>query len=379
MPQLAEDHRVTPLELFFDLVFVFAVTQVTATLEHDLSWRGLGRGLLIVAALWWAWAAYAWLTNASEHRDPSVRVLMFAAMATMLVAAIVLPDAFGEHAVAFGIAYFIFRALHLLLFWIAGRDVQGIRMALLRLSPNFLAAPALIAVAGFLGPTPRVVLWIAAISLDYSSPVLRGMAGWHVAPAHFVERHGLIVIIALGESIVAVGVGAGGLPVGSALISGIVLAMLVVAGLWWAYFDEQPDRVERRLLDSDELPRAVLARDLFSYLHMPMVAGIILFALGVTETLGHTGEELDGIPALALGGGVALYLASLVAFRLRAEGALDASRLLAAGASLACVAFAMTASALAALAALAAVVAVLTAWEARPLRQSGGSPELAAR
>jgi low temperature requirement protein LtrA len=374
MQDVSGDHRVTPLELFFDLVFVFAVTQVTATLADDVSWAGLGRGLLVVASLWWAWGAYAWLTNASEHRQPMVRVFMFGAMAAMLIAAITLPDAFGNHAIAFGLAYLVFRVLHVILFWIAGRNERGIRQALARLSPYFLAAPVLLAIGGFLGGQSQVILWIAAVLVDYLSPVVRGMAGWRVAPAHFVERHGLIVIIALGESIVAVGVGASGLQIDLSMVTATVLTVFVAACLWWAYFDGQPERAEHRLATAAELPRAVLARNLYSYLHLPMVGGIILLALGVKKTLGHTADPLTVIPAVALGGGVALYLAALVAFRLVAERTWSLPRVVAALASLATIPVATAVSALAALEALTAVIAVLTAWEVRAARTTTRVP-----
>lgn len=201
------DKRVEPLELFFDLVFVFALTQVTARLADDPTFGGLLRGLLVLAAIWWAWAAYAWLTNEVDSRRGDVRLAMFASMAAMLLASLAIPGAFERDALLFACAYLAVRALHVLVF-AAGTDDVDVRQAARALAPTSIVAPALLLVASFVGETPQVLIWVLALLIDYVGGALRGIDGWRLSPGHFAERHGLIIIIALGESLVAIGVGA---------------------------------------------------------------------------------------------------------------------------------------------------------------------------
>jgi low temperature requirement protein LtrA len=202
------EQRVTPLELFFDLVFVFGLTQVTSLMSDDPTWAGLGRGLLVLAALWWTWAGYAWLTNTLEPEETVVRVAMVGAMAAMLVVALAVPGAWGDDGVLFAVAYLVARLLFLLLYGVAGKRDPEILVAVLRLAPTAILAPGLLIVAGFLDGTAQAALWLATLTAEYVGGILAGSEGWRVSPAHFAERHGLIVIIALGESIVAIGIGA---------------------------------------------------------------------------------------------------------------------------------------------------------------------------
>ncbi|MDQ3910945.1 MAG: low temperature requirement protein A, partial [Actinomycetota bacterium] len=208
-----EERRVTPLELFFDLVFVFAITQVTAFLSDNPTWGGLVQGLALLAALWWAWVGYSWLTNnavRAEEATPARQVVL-AAMAAMLVASLAVPDAFGEAGMIFGGAYFVVRFLHLALYALVLGNSTGARRAVVGFAPGFLGGPALLVVAGALGGWAQGVLWAFALAVDYGVALVRGVGGFRVNAGHFVERHGLIIIIALGESIVAIGVGAAGL------------------------------------------------------------------------------------------------------------------------------------------------------------------------
>src|SRR6266545_183133 len=206
------EQRVTPLELFFDLVFVFAITQVTGFLAENSTWLGLLRGLMLLAALWWAWAAYAWLTNTLNPEEGAVRIAVFGSIAAMLIVSLAVPNAFGVDGVTFGVAYFIVRALHVVLYAIAGKGDRELLRAVLRIAPTAILAPVLLVVAGFLEGAPQMALWAVALAVDYLAVLIGHMRGWRVSPAHFVERHGLIVIIALGESIVAIGIGAAGPP-----------------------------------------------------------------------------------------------------------------------------------------------------------------------
>src|SRR5918996_4518102 len=201
------EQRVTPLELFFDLVFVFAITQVTLLMSDNPEWWALGQGLLILAALWWSWTGYAWLTNTLEPEEGPVRAGMFAAMAAMLVVALAVPEAFDAHGVLFGVACLIVRLVHLQLYALAGKRDPDLLGAVLRFVPSATLGPVIILAAGFVDGRPQAVLWIVALTVDYFGLLIGRGRGWRVSPAHLAERHGLFVIIALGESIVAIGVG----------------------------------------------------------------------------------------------------------------------------------------------------------------------------
>jgi low temperature requirement protein LtrA len=356
--------RVTPLELFFDLVVVFAITQVTGFLSDDPTWSGLLRGLLLLGALWWAWAAYAWLTNTLDPEEGAVRLVMFGSMAAMLIVSLAVPNAFGDDGVTFGIAYFIVRGLHLVLYAIAGKGDRDLLAAVLRTVPTAVIGPVLLVVAGFLEGPAQLALWGAALAIDYLGVLVGHMRGWRVSPEHFVERHGLVIIIALGESIIAIGVGAAGLPLEPGVILAALLGIAVSACLWWSYFDWAIFIAQARLAEASGVEQARLARDLYSYLHLPMVAGIVLFSLGLKTTLAQVDEPLPTIPVLGLCGGVALYFLAHVALRLRIGGGLGHGRPLAAVVLVAMFPLALAVPALAALAMVAAVCIALIAYEA---------------
>jgi low temperature requirement protein LtrA len=358
------EHRVTHLELFFDLVFVFAITQVTAFLADELTWGGLLRGLFILAALWWTWAAYAWLTNTLDPEEGGVRIAMFASMAAMLVAALAVPHAFDADGVVFGVAYFLVRALHLVLYAIAGRRDPDLMGAILRILPSAMLGASLIVIAGFLDGTPQMAVWAVALTIDYGWLLVTSMRGWRIEVDHFVERHGLIIIIALGESIVAIGIGAHGVALGAEVIAAALLAMTIACALWWSYFDWVIYISQARLAEETGEARAILARDLYSYLHLPMVAGIVLSALGVKTALGHIHDPLDLISAVGLCGGLALYFAGHVAHRLRTGGGWGHGRPVATVLLLALVPVAVMVPAFVSIALAAAVCAGLIAYEA---------------
>jgi low temperature requirement protein LtrA len=374
------EHEVTPLELFFDLVFVFAMTQVTVLLAEDPTWAGVLRGLLVLAALWWAWTVYAWLTSTMDVDEGGVRLAMLASMGAMLVVALAVPGAFGDDAVLFGFAYLLVRLLHLVLSAIVGRDDPDRRSALLRFAPTSIVGPALLVLAGFLEGDARIAVWVAALTIDYLGPVTIGVGGgWRVAPEHFAERHGLIVLIALGESIIAIGVGAG-FELEAGVIVGAVLGIVVVSALWWLYFDVAAIFARRRLMQATGVELHRLALHSYSYLHLPMVAGIVLFALGLKTTLDHFGDALDAVPAVALCGGAALYLLGHIAFLFRTTGRLFRRRTIGAVALLVLVPVALVVPALAAVALVGAVCSFVVAYEAiryRADRVRVRHPELA--
>jgi low temperature requirement protein LtrA len=368
--QAERGERVTPLELFFDLVVVFAITQVTSFLAHSPTWGGLLRALLLLGMIWWAWSAYAWLTNTLDPEEGAVRLAVLAAVAAMLLVSLAAPGAFGHDGVTFGIAYFVVRMLHLVLYAIAGRGDRDLFRAVVRIVPPATLAPALLVVAGFLHGSGQVALWVAALAIDYLGPVVGHMRGWRVSPEHFVERFGLIIIIALGESIVAIGVGGAGRPLDAGVIAAALLGITVAACLWWSYFDWVVYVAQARLAEATGARRAALARDVYSYLHLPMVGGIVLFAFGLKATLGHVGGSLGNVPALGLVGGIALYLLAHVALRLRIGGGLGRGRPVAIVVLLGLLILAKEVSALTALALVAAVCISLIVYEAVRHRES---------
>jgi low temperature requirement protein LtrA len=357
------EHQVTPLELFFDLTFVFAMTQVTVMLADDPTWGGVLRGMLVLAALWWAWGVYAWLTSAMDVDEGGVRLAMLASMGAMFGAALAVPGAFGDDAMLFGVAYFLVRLLHLVLSAIVVRDDPDRRGALLRFAPTAMLGASLIVFAGFLDGRDRIAVWLVALAIDYLGPVVVGVGrGWRVAPEHFAERYGLIILIALGESIIAIGLGAG-FELDTGVIVAAALGIVVVSALWWLYFDVAAIFARRRLTQATGLELHRLALHAYSYLHLPMVAGIVLFALGLKTTVGDIGERLDTVPAVALCGGAALYLLAHIAFLFRTTGRVFRRRTLGAVMLLALIPVAVAIPALAALALVSGVCALVVAWE----------------
>jgi low temperature requirement protein LtrA len=311
----AREQRVTPLELFFDLVFVFGITQVTNLMSAHPTWEGVGQGLLVLAVLWWAWSGYAWLTNLLEPEEIAVRAGMVGAMAAMLVVALAVPHSFGDDGVVFAVAYLVVRVLQLQLFaTVAKRDPDIVR-AVLRLTPTAVTAPLILLGAGFTDGDVQATLWLAALAVDYLGAVIGRGEGWRVSPAHFAERFGLIVIIALGESIVSIGIGAMEVSLTPGVVTAAVLGVVALAALWWAYFDVYAVTGERQLAAVTGSARVRFARNHYSYLHLPMIAGIVLFALGLKKTLERVGDPLDTVPAVALGGGLALYFSVHVVMR----------------------------------------------------------------
>jgi low temperature requirement protein LtrA len=360
-----ETERVTPLELFFDLVFVLAITQCTALMADDPTWAGLARGLLVLGVLWWSWVGYAWLTSVLDPEEGGVRLVMFVAMAALLVVALCVPGAFGDDALLFACAYGVVRFSQIGLFLIASRDNPALRQSVLGLAGGTAVGVGLIVAASALDGWTQGLVWVLALALDMAEPFFFGSEGWSLEhPGHFAERHGLIIIIALGESIVAIGVGAG-VVVDAGVVAAATLGIAIAAALWWLYFDVVALLSER---DLARLPpgreRNERARDTYSYIHFPMVAGIVLLALGLKKTLEDVGAELDLVIASAMLGGVAIYLLAHVAHRYRNVHWVNYHRLVCAVVLLALVPVAVELPALAALAGLAVIVWVLVGLEA---------------
>jgi low temperature requirement protein LtrA len=385
-PVLREGERVMPLELFFDLVFVLAITQCTTLMADDPTWEGLARGMLVLGVLWWSWVGYSWLTSVVDPEEGAVRIAIFGAMAALLIVSLCVPEAFGGLALEFALAYGVVRVGQIVLFVLASRDDPELRRSVTGLAVGTAIGVGLLIGASFLDGFAQGALWALALLLDMGDPFVFGSEGWKLSPAHFAERHGLIIIIALGESIVAIGVGAEvGLSFGVAAAA--VLGIALAAALWWIYFDVVALVAARRLAGATVgREQNEMARDSYSYIHLAMVAGIVLVALGLKKTLGDVDEPLKIEPAFALLGGLAIYLLGHVAFRLRNIHTLNRQRLVLAATFLALIPLAVEISALAILAVVNVLIWGLIVYEttrygearARVRRELAGEPTPAA-
>jgi low temperature requirement protein LtrA len=320
--------KAVPLELFFDLVFVFALTQVTTLMANDATWTGLGRGIAVLALLWWAWVGYSWVGSAIDPEEGWLRIAFFGAMAAMFVVALATADAFGASAPTFAIAYFCVRLMQITMFLIVSKGHPAFRRSIWSMAPSFVVGPSLLIVASFADGPRRGALLVVALVIDYGGALLGGAEGWRLSPSHFAERHGLIIIVALGEAIVSVGFGVtDGHGVSAQLVVVALLVVAVAAALWWMYFDVVAIVAERRLNELTGVARNRLARDSFSYLHLPLVTGIVLVALASKFVAANPDEVLSNVTAVSLGGGAATYVVTLSALRRRNIGKFNVQRL----------------------------------------------------
>jgi low temperature requirement protein LtrA len=313
-----EEKRTEFIELFFDLVFVFAFTQVTTLALEDTSAAGFARAALVFALVWWAWSAYAWLTDAIDVENTPTRLFMFGAMLGAFFMALAVPNAFTDEAVWFGATYFAVRLLQIVLYMWGVRDDPVQRLAVGRLAPWFLVAPTIVLVGGLMDDPWRTALWVASLAVDVVGTLVAAAGGgFRVSPAHFAERYALIVIIALGESIVAIGLAAEALNEGAAYALAVAVAFAGAAAAWWAYFDFVQIAAEHALHSADHATRGPLGRDVYTYFHYPIVLGIIFLAVAAKKTLSAPTEPLSDGGRAALGLGLALFLLGFVLIRLR--------------------------------------------------------------
>ncbi len=329
-----EERKTSYLELFFDLVFVFAFTQVTALILEDTSVEGFLRSALVLAMVWWAWSAYAWMTNAIDIENTVTRLILFTAMVAGFFAALAVPDAFQDEAAWFAVAYFVVRILQTTLYAWGVRDDPRNLWAVLRLAPWFLVAALVALAGGFVDPDYRAWVWLASLVIDVVGTLTVARAGWHISPSHFAERFALIVIIALGESIVAIGIGTSGLERDATYAASVVVAFAGVAALWWTYFDFTAVAAERALRRASPTARVPLARDVFTFFHYPVVLGIILYAVAAKKTLEHPLDPLSEAGRWALGLGVAIFLCGFALMRFRVVRRIAWERLAAAAVAL---------------------------------------------
>jgi low temperature requirement protein LtrA len=344
---VGDGHRVTTLELFFDLVFVYAITQVTTLMSKNTGLDGLAKGLLLLGVLWWCWCCYAWLGTTIRADEGVGRLTLLAAMGVMFVVALTIPEAFDDFAgglyapLLFVGCYFVVRLLHLAAYLQAARSTgdADLLAVLGRIVPSVMVGTLLLGAGAFIGGRAQLALWAIALLIDYVGVYLSGASGWRVpSPGHFAERHGLIMIIAIGESVVSIGVGMSGLPMSWLVVVTAVLGLTITATIWWLYFDVAALVAERRLSELEGVERVAMARDSFTYLHLPMVGGVVLLALGLKKALLYVADTvnysptdaLQGVPAWALTAGIASFLVAHSAFRRRNIGAWNRQRLVAA-------------------------------------------------
>jgi low temperature requirement protein LtrA len=355
--EAAQPGRVSTLELFFDLVFVFTITQLTNVLVHEPRLEGLLQVVLMLGVIWWMYGGYAWLTNEVAPDRSTRRLLLLCGMAGFLVVALAIPTAFTGSGATFGLAYLLVVAVHAGTF--TRTTSQDVFRGILTIAPYNTATALLVLVGGIVGGTAQYLLWAAAFLLEWATPrLISDEAGFRIGAEHFVERHGLVVIVAIGESVVAVGIGAAGLPVDADLVGTALLGLALSACLWWSYFGRDEGRAEETIRAAAPARQARLAIDAFGYWHLLILLGVIAMAATLKRASGHPFDDLSAAEALMLGGGAAAFLLGEALFRRTL--ALGRSR----GRAIAAVAAAATiplGTALAAVAQLAALVAVFVA------------------
>jgi low temperature requirement protein LtrA len=365
-----EEKRTGYIELFFDLVFVFAFTQVTTLVLEDMSAAGFARAALVFGLVWWAWAAYAWLTDAIDVDNVATRLFIFGAMLAAFFVAIALPDAYGDEGAWFAIAYFVVRVLQIGLYLWGVRDDPAQRLGVVRLAPWFLVAPTVVLAGGFAEDPWRTVLWSASLAIDVLGTQFARGGTFRIVVSHFAERHALIVIIALGESIVAIGLAALALERDAGFAVAVAVSFAGAAAAWWAYFDFSQLAVERAIRATGEETRARLARDVYTLFHYPLVLGIIFLAVAAKKTLGAPSDTLSEGGRAALGLGISLFLLGFVLIRYRVIRRIAWERSGAAVVVVAAVLLFDEADALALLAFAVLVLAVALAIEAFRLREA---------
>jgi low temperature requirement protein LtrA len=378
------EQRATTLELFYDLVFVFAVTQVSHLLLNHLTWEGAGQAAMVLLVVWWSWNYTTWVTNELDPESIVVRLLLIALMLASLLMAIAIPHAFGDKALLFAGSYVAIQVgRHLFLTFAAADQGTIERTRAARILVWFVAAGALWIAGAIADDGARTVLWLAALALDYGAPLVTfwvpgreplSPAAWEVGTEHFAERFQLFIIIALGESIVVTGATTADLDLTAARVAALALAFLATAAQWWLYFNLVANIAQRRLAQAEN--RTLLARDAYTYLHVVIVAGILLGAVGDELVIAHPTEELANAELIAVVCGPALYLLAHVALRLRMTGTISPRRLAGAIACLAVGAIGTFASALVVAALLLGVlVAVIVADQiAATRRRRRGDP-----
>ena len=314
-----EDQRVTFVELFFDLVFVYAVTQLVALLHHELSWAGAARAVLVFWLVWWAWTQFTWALNSADTTHPGVELSVLIATAVVFLMAVVLPDAFSGGGAWFAITYVSVRVIGLAVYGRVAWDDPAKRAAVRRFALLSVGGLLAVAAGGVASEDARVWWWAAAVVFDLFAAGVAGAAeGWDIRPDHFGERHGLFVIIALGESLIVAAAGLSGAERTAHTVAVGVLAVAGTCGLWWTYFGWAKSAIDRAVAEHADPARTILARDVYSVLHFPVVFGIVLYAVAIEEAVAHSDEPLSAGSGIALAAGITLFLGGTAAALWRA-------------------------------------------------------------
>ena len=303
-----EEKAAHPLELFFDLVFVFAITQVVSLVVHDLTLAGVLRGALVLALMWWCWTNWTWATNVVNLEPRIIRVAVLASMMGVFGMAFAVPTAFKGNGDWLAFGYVAVRVIAAVVFVIGTRHDRTERKAVLSYLPISLTATAIVLVGGLIGGEALQWIWLGALSVELIATAFAGQVEWKVDAGHFAERHGLILIIALGEGIIAVGIALEGTPIDRSLAVLLAVGLAGVCALWWAYFDRLQDVMESalRLADAQETGR--IARDVYSLLHFPMILGIVFYAVALEEAFHHPDDPMEKVAAALFVSALALYL-----------------------------------------------------------------------
>ena len=381
--------RATTLELFYDLVFVFAITQVSHLLLNHLTWAGVGQSLLVLLVVWWSWNYTTWVTNELDPETIPVRLLMIALMLASLLMAVAIPQAFGDRALLFVGSYVAIQVgRHSFLTFAAAEPGTIERVRAGRILIWFVASGVFWLAGAFVEGPARVAFWLVALALDYGAPLVTfripglprvAPEAWSVGTEHFTERFGLFIILALGESIVITGATTSELVLDTPRVVAFGMAFLATAALWWLYFSAVA-RIAQRHLELSE-NRTVLARDAYTYLHVVIVAGVIVSAVGDELVIAHPTEVLPGFEVTAVVAGPAIYLLAHALFRLRIAGSVSWKRL---GGALACLVVGLLGAFVPALVVGALLIAVLVAviaseYVAAARRRARGEPSLVER
>lgn len=352
--------RVSPLELFFDLVFVFTVTQLTASLAHHLTPGGMSRVMVMLVIIWWMYDAFIWLANAMPPSTHGRRGLHLMGMGAFLVIALTIPHAFDGDGWAFGWAYLVIVVLHAGMFASTGVPASSV----LRMGGLNVVGGLIVMFGGYLTGTAQLLLWAGAFVLQFAIPYLVDLPVFRLQAAHFVERHGLVVIVAFGESMLAIGVGAEDARLSVPIVTAALLTLALCVGLWWAYFGEGEDEECARFMAGlDDARRNHLAVRLYNIAHYFLLLGVLLLAAGAKSVVAHPADVMGTGQASALAGGVALFLVANAAIRRTVGLARSRPRLVAALLLLATIPLGTKASALAQVAAAALVLAAVFAFE----------------
>ncbi|MFE3292936.1 low temperature requirement protein A [Rhodococcus sp. NPDC059234] len=377
MQEVQERASVSPLELFFDLVFVFALTRVTDLMAVETTAANVLRAALVMAVLWWSWVGYSWLWNLVKADEGIASVVLFCAMGAVFVTALTIPEAFDDlpgglpGPVVFALGYFVVRLLHLVMFWIISTEDPQLRRQVIRFAPSMVAGTVCLLIASQLTGAAQIALWAAALVGDYLGTLVGG-AEWRLnSVSHFAERHGLIIIVALGESVVSIGIGVAALPISWAIIVSSLLGLAVSGLLWWSYFDVTSTAVEHAFESATGARLIKIAQHCYTYAHLPMVFGIVMMSLGLKKVISYAADgnhhrltdPLYGWPLVALLGGAALYLLALVYFKAYPTGSLTMSRIVTAAVLVALVPVLWHVPALATLGTLAAVLVAMVGYE----------------